>query len=69
MPDMNQMRYTHMGIYSDHKLMVFGGREFGKAPDAILSSCEYYNEGSNKWIKMASLNHPRCTGSVMSYQD
>ena len=69
MPDLHQIRYTHMSILADNKLFVMGGRAFGAAPKGILNHAEYFDLATMKWIKTSPMIRKRCTGHVFSYKN
>ena len=68
LPDMINYRYTFPAIYCDNKIYVVGGRVYGGDETSILKSCEMYDYATGKWEKIADLNIPRCTSTLITYQ-
>ena len=69
LPDMNQLRYTHMTTVKDDKLFVFGGRTYGYGEAGILNHCEYLDLRLKRWLVISPMRKKRCTGFTFQYKN
>ena len=67
MPDMINSRYAHCSIQLNKSLYVIGGRQYGTDENGLLSACEMFDFGSNKWKSIPSMQFPRAAASVTLY--
>ena len=63
--DMQQERGRAFGVSTQGKIFVAGG----DVGPGLLESCEANNVSTNEWQFIASLNAPRCLGSMVVYAD
>ena len=73
LPYMSQGRFSHISIYHNNRLYVFGGRS-NPGDQNILSHCEFLSLIDEKtfelqWTKIANSILRRCTGFALVYQD
>ena len=59
--DTQQARGSAIGVSTQGKIFVAGG----EGDTEMLKSCEVYNISTNEWQFIASLNAPRCLGSLV----
>jgi hypothetical protein len=53
LPDMNQPRYTHSALLmAPAGLLVAGGRTYGKDPECILDSAEFFDFEKHAWRQL-----------------
>jgi len=70
LPVMLQPRYSHSALLIEpNGVMVIGGRTFGKDPDCILDSCEFYDFSKKVWRPISPLNRARCLFEVLIWEN
>jgi len=73
LPNMSQARFSHISLYHQNRIYVFGGRS--KPGDQnILNHCEFLcltdeSSFSSSWTRMQDTLLKRCTGFALIYND
>jgi N-acetylneuraminic acid mutarotase len=60
-------RYGHCMVVLEGSIWVCGGREYGDDETGILSACERFDFGKEKWKSIPNLQYPRAGAGAVVY--